>query len=360
MKPRLIPPALALPFLLAACTGTDVVDPSPPAPSFNTVGFGSPPTWKVTDISPVPGNSYAWKINDGSEVVGWSTTTTGDRGWFRRLTGAIAWLPLAPRAIGSQAYGISNSGFIVGSMSYRNGISRPAFWPSARSLPVVSDSLPSVNTHAFAVSDQGDVVGWGLDGGGAQVAFLWRPLTAPTGLTRLASFGIQQTQAYDINGRWIVGAANDGVHGLVAVRWRVGGGAPQILSPSGLGFEGRAYGLSPNGRRIVGFDELNPGTAVFGASMWTPPGGESVFGPTSYWNPTELRAVTDSGVAVGAADVNGVATPWVYRDDPTAGYGLTLDVPASQSARALSINKACEIVGWGSGAAWLWVPSRCP
>jgi uncharacterized membrane protein len=242
-------------------------------------------------------------------------------------------------------------------MIYPRGITKAAFWAGPNAAPIVSDSLPSVNTNAFGVSDLGEVAGWGLDAGGSQVAFVWRPLTAPAGLLRLPTFGVQETQAYDIIKGWVVGTANDGVHGQVAVRWQIAGGAPMVLSPPGLGFVSRAYGISPNGQQIVGYDELNPGTFVFGAALWTPPGGESIYGPSSTEWPKELRDINDLGVEVGKADVNGVANPWVHLNGL---YATTLSIPAGQSAEAFSINAACEIVGWGSGSAWLWVPSRCP
>jgi hypothetical protein len=361
MKQHLALPAL---LFLAACGGNDFINPDAPAarkPSLNVIG--SPPVWKRFDISPIPGNSTAWKINDRSDVAGWSNTRRGTRGWVRSASGTVNWLLSAPGAIGSEAFAISNSGVVAGTMLYAGSIQRAALWPNPTAAPFVLDSLPSVNTNAFGVSDLGDVTGWGLDPAGGQVAFVWRPLINSLAMTRLQNLGINEAQAYDITNNWVVGAANDGIHGMVAVRWRIKGGAPQTLSAPGLGGWGTAYGITPNGAKIVGFDDVSPGRFLPAAAMWTPPGGESIYGPTPFWWSQELRDQNDLGVAVGVADttgLGGIATPWVIRDDPTLGYATTLPIPAGQSGEAFSINASCEIVGWGSGSAWVWVPSRCP
>lgn len=353
MTPQPVPILLALAWTAVACRGGDVVEPGAPDPSLE-VQVAAPPAWTPTDISPVPGNSYAWKINDNGAIVGWSNTATGTQAWFRTPGGVIRWLPAAPVAIGSEAFGVSNNGHIAGTMLYPGGVTRIAFWlNSTGALPIVSDSLPSPNTNAFAVTNASEVVGWGY-AGAQQVAFLWRPVTVPQGLTRLSTLGIQETQAYDITAGWIVGTANDGVHGQVAVRWPLAGGAPQVLSSG----EGRAYGVNPNGGRVVGY---LAGATSASAALWrTATGTEIIYGPSGGSSPIELRDVTNTGVAAGMALVNGVPTPWVVRNNATAGYRLTLPVPTGQPAQAFSINENCRIVGWGAGTAWLWIPSQCP
>src|SRR5262245_33626830 len=117
MTSRLRTPAVAVLLLVAACARNDLTDPtapaSPPKPSFNLVPA---PGWTRVDISPVKGGSYAWKINDRSEVVGWSNKGKTSQAWFRSKGGKITWLQTAPRAIGSYAFAISNQGYIAGTM----------------------------------------------------------------------------------------------------------------------------------------------------------------------------------------------------------------------------------------------------
>ena len=215
----------------------------------------------MTDLGTLGGStSIATAINDRAEVVGWSTTATGETHAFLwrqgRMTdlgtpgstsnalavdghgrvvgagpgplfegtGPVVWrsgvsspLRLVPGANGGAAQGVADNGLIAGYATFPSGssINRAVLW--RRGAPADLGTLGGNNSQAFDVNDRGQVVGWSETADGTTDAFLWRAGTM-TALPSLAGLG-SQAQAINNRGQ-IVGYSTAADGFFHAVLWR--------------------------------------------------------------------------------------------------------------------------------------------
>jgi probable HAF family extracellular repeat protein len=142
----------------------------------------------------------------------------------------------------SNAWAINNRGEIVGDSTTSSGQTRAVYWDSSR-RPADLGTLGGENSTAFAINDLGQVVGASDNSSGARRAFMW---SAATGMTDLGSLpGATECAAFDVN------ALGDAVgycrvppinmrHGVL---WSRG----QVVD---LG-EGETYGINDRGTMVT-------------------------------------------------------------------------------------------------------------
>ncbi|MEO8201970.1 MAG: hypothetical protein ABI679_15670, partial [Gemmatimonadota bacterium] len=182
-------------FVLAlGCTSEPAADPRNPS---DTPARAPRPSYTIEDISTGPADdSYAWSINSASQVAGWSSTITGQRGWVWILR-TVTWLPMPRGAIGSHAWGISSEGQIAGSILYSGSTSTAAFWATRSSSPRLIPTIGGSVNYALAVNASGRVAGMVMDATGARQAFVWEAGTGS--FTLLGTLGGANSEAIDVN-----------------------------------------------------------------------------------------------------------------------------------------------------------------
>ena len=218
---------------------------------------------------------------------------------------------------GARAFAIDDQGRVVGVAQDDQGVVRPFVWQGG-----AMTFLGTQQGQAYAV-DGSAVVGVTTQGGEAFAA-LWNtsaPASPPTLLSTRFS------QAYDVAGAFVVGAALDGSR-LRAARWQ--GGGEELLATPGTA-SSQALGVEPSGR-VAGSITQADGRR---AAVWTRDGALRLLD-----NGAAL-AINAQGTAVGASQ--GHAAVW--RD----GVRALLDSSDVQT-EALRINDAGTIVGGRVGS----------
>lgn len=287
--------------------------------------------------------SYATAISeDGSTVVGYSRSASGQEAFRWTLTGGLVGLGDLPSVgFSSRANGVSADGSVI--VGESAAADQAFLWTSASGMTALPD-LPGGAGFGLAndVSADGSVVvGRNRDASGL-VPVSWTngnaPLVLSGGLTGRDAFAISA------DGSTIVGTAVD--TSLVPARWTSSTGWAGL----GLG-SGSALGISPDGGTIVG----ESGAEAF---RWTAAGGPVMLGDLLGGN-GESRAYDASAggtVIVGEsqASVGFEAVLWhEHRGLMNLATLLTdqgVDLTGWDLARATAISAdGSTIVGYGSG-----------
>jgi probable HAF family extracellular repeat protein len=118
-------------------------------------------------LGTLPGDLYseAYDINDSGVIVGVSADDMGQRAI--KYTPGIGMEALPNPGEQSWANAINNAGQIVGGVRYANGQHSPVLWDTDGGLPIDLRGTPGSFSQAFAINDDGIVVG---EAGGA---FVW-------------------------------------------------------------------------------------------------------------------------------------------------------------------------------------------
>jgi probable HAF family extracellular repeat protein len=164
--------------------------------------YGSPEA--VTDLGTLGGAySSAYGINDSGLIVGGSQTASGQYYAFSYLNGTMTQLETLPGATSSIATGVNNSGQIVGwsliplnehtsryhSFLYSNG--------TVTDLGSLTGAIHLGLTYATGINDSGQVCGYGYTAEGPIHAFSWLNGV----LTDLGTLGGEYSYATGINNR---------------------------------------------------------------------------------------------------------------------------------------------------------------
>ena len=273
-------------------------------------------------------NSYGNGINSAGQVAGKSYYNTGFAGVVDR---AFVWTPgsgmqMLPTLGGNSgvAYGINDSGQVVGVASNASGRDRPFLWTATggiQDLGVLSGYNAGL---ANAINASGQVAGYSSLGNsaGTERAFRW---TAAGGMQDL---GVGNgSQAYGIS-------ASGAVVGYIV---NVGGDAHPFLwtAPSTVqtlpdyGGLGLAYGINSSGL-IVGQVETAPAAGTSVAALWQ--GGSlidlnTLLPASSGWVLEGAFAVNDAGQITGYGTYNGEYRAFLLNP--------VLDVPEPATAALL-------------------------
>jgi probable HAF family extracellular repeat protein len=217
---------------------------------------------------------FGASINNSDQIVGsmsrfTAPTSSVVRGFIFeagavRDLGSIDGLTTTP----ARAWGINNSGVVVGLSRNANGVSHATFWKNGAAIDLGSLGGAMAFSEAFRINDRGQAVGRStvVAGVTGQNAVLWE-----NGSIRdLGRFpGLNFARANDINEKGlIVGTVTqfEGFSGRAAI-WRQGEITPTDLNTllpanSGWTLLTSAEGLNDHGQ-IVGFGTINGQTRAF-------------------------------------------------------------------------------------------------
>lgn len=171
---------------------------------------------------------------------------------------------------------------------------------------------------AHGVSADGSVVvGYGDQCSGAGCsyvfrAFRWTPSGGMSSLDGLSSNGNSNAYGVSADGRIIVGYAEDSQGNAQAVRWTPTGIA--ALGSLNGGTWSEAYAISANGNVIVGTAQNGNAGGQYTAFRWTVAGGMASLGTLPGGSYSSAKAVNSDGtVVVGASDFNGFGNRRAFR-----------------------------------------------
>lgn len=156
------------------------------------------------DIGTLGGDEAAvYAINSYAEVVGYSTTSTGDHHamFYDYQNGTMEDLGVLGSATSSDAYGVNNAAHVVGSSGNRAFLVSNGSMQDLNNL-VVNNGSGWTLQYATGINDKDQIVGYGLNPSGQTHAFLLNPL--PVGWDRavqaqppVKTYGIPPTKSAD-------------------------------------------------------------------------------------------------------------------------------------------------------------------
>jgi probable HAF family extracellular repeat protein len=259
----------------------------------------------MQDLGSLPGGevSEARGVNDIGQIVGFSSTATGDRAFLWTSTGGMQDLGDLPGGASfSRAYDINNNGQVVGESGAATG-TRAFLWTSGGGLEDLGD-LPggSDQSSAIAINEDGQVAGtssginfgravvWTRDGG-------MQDLGAPP---RLGS-----TYANGINASGDVVGSGHFPNQLHALLWTSSGGIQELGEFFG-GFTYRAANDINDIGQVVG-GTSSDGLERSGAFVWTSSNGLEVLSDLldssgAGWRLTTATAINNGGQIVGVGE----------------------------------------------------------
>lgn len=261
--------------------------------------------WNNSTVTELCAGSYAMAINNAGEIVG------GDGQAFIYANGQIQNLA-SPAAIGwSAAYGVNDSGTVVGDGQLSDGSFRGMIWNADGSV-VELGTLGGRSSQATGVNDSGEVVGFASVASGYQHAFAV-------------------------------------LNGAMIDLGTLGGGSSF------------AYGINNSGE-IVGYSYLANGNQdaflYYNGSMLDL---NSLIPSNSGWELQAAYGINDSGQITGEGLYDGQETAFLLTDPPAGGPQLmaTPEPPAfATGAAALLLiivlrasrysRSRCDLGGWGA------------
>lgn len=143
--------------------------------------------WSGTGTTLLGAGSYAMAINNLGEVVG------GNGNAFADVNGMVQELETGAGIGWSAAYGVNDSGTVVGDGQLSNGMFRAMVWSPAGAMTLLG-TLGGVSSQATAVANSGEVVGFASLANGYQNAFAWNG----GALQDLGTLGLS-SYAYGVN-----------------------------------------------------------------------------------------------------------------------------------------------------------------
>jgi probable HAF family extracellular repeat protein len=275
--------------------------------------------------------------NDGSAVVGYGTTASGQQAFrWTQSTGMVA--------LGSFTSSSASKISADGSTIVGGGDSKAFRWTQAGGIQIIPNLSGATSSDASGVSADGSVVA-GTSGG---QAYRWTASAGTVGLGYLSGKTSSNTYAVSDDGSVVVGAS-----GGQAFRWTQSGGMQGLGFLSGDSSDGWAHNVSPDGSVIVG---TSGATHSF---RWTQSTGMVTLGNLSGMNVTHPTAASNYGsTIVGASYNNSTYVCYAFIWDSAHGmrnlksvlqsdYGLTLSGWTLNAAYGISAD-GNVIVGQGT------------
>lgn len=223
----------------------------------------------------VPSSTTPYAISaTGTTIVGQRYNSTKNPP-FRYSNGVYQDLGTAPSGtFAGPAYGVSGDGStIVGALS-RNGIGRAMRWTAATGIQDAGLAPGTFAGWFTGISRDGSTtIGIGAGNSGGFDAYTWtqsggwRLLPVPSGIG--TGYDAKPQNAND-DGSLIAGYVSPFTGPGVAVVWR--NGSPETLRTLGAGWDMSALALSDGGM-VVGGSGVDPNTGVRSATVWLNGGG---------------------------------------------------------------------------------------
>ena len=268
----------------------------------------------------VPGasNVYAYGINNSGQIVGSydSNGINGENGVLWNASGNYTTIDV-PNAESTYLFGINDAGVIVG--TYFVGSSEYGFVDSQGSFTTLS--IPgAAAVRAASINDAGEVVGTYTDSSNNEYSFLWN---SSSGFTTLPLPGGVYADGINDSGE-IVGGSR-------AFLLDAQGNYTPLLVPGASG-ESVALGINNLGG-IVGFAQNVPGGSAQ-AFYRDPAGNFTQFSTAEY---TFFYGINDTGEIVGTSFTPGAGVQ--------AFYGT---LPAASPPNAVSEPSTLTLLGFGA------------
>jgi len=243
--------------------------------------------------------------------------------------------------------------------------------------PVTDPSAGGTATAAFSlavdINNDGQVIGYAETAvGSAFTAALWTvdaegtSASAPTPLKPIGSNTFSAGFGIDEAGN-VVGQSSSGAS-LVAVLWNSGVAEPVVLPALAAGNNSNAFGISPDGTKIVG--EAVDAAQITRAVVWKADAqGDFTIAPqvlpvnifaaggelSSF---SSANGVNDDGWIVGIAeDGNGVSHAALWRPNASGIYAATdLRTGGEEGSIAYAVSASGQVVGESEASAGVFVP----
>ena len=278
-------------------------------------------TGALTGLNGTSGHTYVWdySVNNSGVSVGVSATDTTGAGAVPTMwvNGTATQLNLPGIAGGvGHAYGINNSGIAVGSVGSGVGEYGAIYNTNTNTTKVLTSVISGDGSYmqtAKAISDNGIVVGVGVDANSRNVALVYNTNKADSDPTAMYSLqmpaynGFNSSLAFNIsdNGQYIVGSSGNNTQAFI---WSAGTGTllatlPSMSSTGGLNDvnnSGWAVGSS-------GGQYSNPFLYANGQTYLM----SDIISNIAGWNFTTTTSasamgIADDGSIVGTAQINGI------------------------------------------------------
>lgn len=313
-------------------------------------------TYHITDLGDLAGGadrSFASAVNNAGQVVGYSSTALGDRGflWTNNGLGMLD-LGLLPGESYSTAVDINDLGQVTGSSGHSGSMSgaRAYVWTSSSGMMDIGDFASGIGFVIPAgINNSGQVAGTSYDTGALLRAFRWQD---GAGMENLGALGGSEAGSFGINNLGhVVGQARTPdwphVHGFI---WKAGEGMIDLgVLPDGE----FSYALAINDLdQVVGYGPTAPGFdfSTLHAFLWESGTGIVDLGTLAGMTSSEAHAINNHGIVVGTSGGSLSQRAFIYRQGgiledlnqflDESGLGWTL-------LDARDINDANQIVGFG-------------
>lgn len=295
-------------------------------------------TGTMQGLMGLSGHNYVWDyaVNNAGVSVGHSAVGLTGSGalptmWVNGTATALT-LPGVANGVG-HAYGINNSGIAVGSVGFGTGEVGAIYntnTNTTKALTTVFTADGSYMQTAKAISDNGIVVGAGVDAGSHNVALVYNTNKAdndPTAMVALqmpALPGFNDAIAFGIsaNGQYVVGGV-----GSQSFIWSAGTGTLLAQLP-GVSSSGSLYDVNDSGWAVgnSGGQYSNPFLYAGGSTYLI----NDVITNGAGWNFTTTTSASALGIAnngsiIGTAKLNGIEHMYMLTAVPEPGtYALML------------------------------------
>src|SRR5690242_7257310 len=156
----------------------------------------------MTDLGTLGGNtSYAFGINDSGEVVGYSylADNVTRHAFTWTASGGMVDLGTLPGGAWSQAEKINAAGEISGEALDSNGVQVPVYWSASTGFVSLGESDGDPRNYGFSINDSGVMTGQ-IYTGEVVNAFTWRLGSARPRFLPALPMGLHMV-GYDINNR---------------------------------------------------------------------------------------------------------------------------------------------------------------
>ncbi|MFC3711311.1 PEP-CTERM sorting domain-containing protein [Sphingoaurantiacus capsulatus] len=302
------------------------------------------PTYTLTDIGDLAGGfdySTASGINIHGQVVGGSSTVSSSGATVNRAfvwtNGVMTELPRAPGAgntFGDAAFGINDSGQIVGNM---NG---PAvIWQNGSFTPL-NPSGPSPS--AYAINNSGQVASYaGVPGG--NVAARWENGVA-TAFADIPGGPTSSTGAAINNHGVVAGRGTDAAGNSNAAIFTAAGQATSLGDLPGGGFASSAQGINDAGH-VVGWGSAATGSRAF---LWVNGVMTDLGDLAGGANSSTAYDINNAGRIVGTGyDAMGSQALMWFESQIFSLASLVSNLGGWRLTHATALNERGQIVGYG-------------